>query len=106
MNEHGTLSEDEIREKMDFITRKIFQAQVAGSSAEIVDQLIDLQSAYQYELDSRMEAEVYKMWNSQFPDVIISDQANEPAGLQNPSKAINKQKIKSPNKFDKVFRDK
>lgn len=109
----ATLSDDEIRDKLQNLQTRLFAAHVMGMSYDMRSQLESIMELLELEAQSRYMAQMQKAWDDQFPNVIESEPDLRPGAekAKADSKAPKKKKegaerpANSPS-FNKVYKKK
>lgn len=69
----STLNDEELREKLQNLQTRLFAAHAMGMSFDMRSQLEAMMEVIEIEQQSRFAAQMQKLWDSQFPDVIESE---------------------------------
>jgi hypothetical protein len=107
--EVSTLSDDELREKMNELNTRLYAATAMAMSFELRQQLQAYMEAIEQEMQTRFAVDMQKAWDAMFPAVIETEPDLKKDKLEKPSEKEQKKEGRKDRpanapQFNKVYR--
>lgn len=107
--EVSTLSDEELRDKMNVLNTRLFAATAMGMSYDMRKQLTAYIEVLEQEMQNRFTVEMNKMWNAQFPEIIETEPDLKPGVVAKKNeveqkKEGRKERPANAPQFNKVYR--